>query len=43
MLHFSKDWWKFIQINQYYTKALKIREITGMDLIEACIQIYAFT
>ena len=23
MLHFSKDWWKFIQIHQNYTMALK--------------------
>ena len=22
MLHFLKDWWKFIQIYQYYTMAL---------------------
>ena len=22
MLHFLKDWWKFIQIHQYYTVAL---------------------
>ena len=22
MLHFSKDWWKFIQIHQYYIMAL---------------------
>ena len=22
MLHFLKDWWKFIQIHQYYTMAL---------------------
>ena len=24
MLHFLKDWWKFIQIHQYYTMALII-------------------
>ena len=23
MLHFLKDWWKFIQIHQYYTMALR--------------------
>ena len=23
MLHFLIDWWKFIQIHQYYTMALK--------------------
>ena len=23
MLHFLRDWWKFIQIQQYYTMALK--------------------
>ena len=24
MLHFLKDWWKFIQIHQYYTMALTL-------------------
>ena len=24
MLHFLKDWWKFIQIHQYYTMALNM-------------------
>ena len=24
MLHFLKDWWKFIQIHQYYTMALLV-------------------
>ena len=24
ILHFLKDWWKFIQIHQYYTMALKV-------------------
>ena len=24
MLHFLKDWWKFIKIHQYYTMALKL-------------------
>ena len=24
MLHFAKDWWKFIQIHQYYDMALNI-------------------
>ena len=26
MLHFLKDWWKFIQIHQNYTMALQINK-----------------
>ena len=29
MLHFLKDWWKFIQIHQYYTVALRVSLITS--------------
>ena len=34
MLHFLKDWWKFIQIHQYYTMAL--REISLSSLASFC-------
>ena len=34
MLHFLKDWWKFIQIHQYYTMAL-----TMFSLVKLCATI----
>ena len=34
MLHFLNDWWKFIQIHQYYTMALKHRDSFGKEKLK---------
>ena len=31
MLHFLKDWWKFVQIHQSYTMALNLYISVGID------------
>ena len=33
MLHFLKDWWKFIQIHQFYTMALMCTKQMGISQI----------
>ena len=34
MLHFLKDWWKFIQIHQYYTSMALIAQLNQGGVIE---------
>ena len=42
MLHFLKDWWKFIQIHQYYTMALNPQATsTGMIVLSDDVDISA--
>ena len=36
MMHFLKDWWKFIQIHQYYTMALMLNATCGRNFMEIC-------
>ena len=42
MLHFLKDWWKFIQIHEYYTMAFthKTQFDFGNIIINFCIYVY---
>ena len=44
MLHFLKDWWKFIQFHQYYTMALTVFSIEnqnrGTPKYNECLTIY---
>ena len=36
MLHFLKDFWKFIQLHQYYTMALKLDSSKSEFVIIIC-------